>query len=231
MIRRDYSRGVRARLAVVLALACALLAGCDGGGDGSSGRAETTAATPSPAQTLGALVAASHAGDAARIRRLLVAGAKPTASELEEGLGTFAGHRPRTVYRSGRWAVALVQGDRRVEGMREHGAYAAALRRVGGRWRVDLSGRVGLRILGPDPDERVGSVPQAAFELTARSPLVDSGLWIDGAPLEVKGGGSATRGTIYGAPSSPLAPGRHVAVAFGRTADAGTAVAWTFTSA
>ena len=44
----------------------------------------------------------------------------------------------------------------------------------------------------------------------------------------MKGGGSPRTGTIYGAPAAPLAPGPHVAVAYGRTATAATAVAWTF---
>ena len=46
--------------------------------------------------------------------------------------------------------------------------------------------------------------------------------------LQVKGGGSATRGTIYGAPSPPLAPGKHVAVGYARTATTASVVAWSF---
>ena len=65
--------------------------------------------------------------------------------------------------------------------------------------------------------------------MAAPSQLAESGLWVDGKELLVKGGGSPTRGTIYGAPEKPLAHGRHVAVGFARTASTGTAVAWTFT--
>ena len=69
-----------------------------------------------------------------------------------------------------------------------------------------------------------------AVELSAKKPLIESGMWVDGKELVVKGGGlTATKGTIYGAPGTPLAPGKHVAVAYGRTDTHATAVAWTFT--
>jgi hypothetical protein len=45
----------------------------------------------------------------------------------------------------------------------------------------------------------------------------------------VKGGGlDPKRGTIYGTTYLPLKPGRHVAIAYGRTATTGTAVTWPF---
>jgi hypothetical protein len=45
----------------------------------------------------------------------------------------------------------------------------------------------------------------------------------------VKGGGlTATKGTIYGAPGAPLTKGTHVAVAYARTDEHATAVAWSF---
>ena len=54
-------------------------------------------------------------------------------------------------------------------------------------------------------------------------------MWVDGKELPAKGGGlTPTRGTIYGAPGAPLARGTHVAVAYGRTAEHGTAVGWSF---
>jgi hypothetical protein len=86
-----------------------------------------------------------------------------------------------------------------------------------------------VRILGPDPGTKADPTPQVAAEISAADPLAESGLWVDGEALDVKGGGSATKGTIYGAPAAPLEPGTHVAVAYGRTARNGTAVAWTFT--
>jgi hypothetical protein len=132
----------------------------------------------------------------------------------------FAGKKARTLYRAGGWAVVQIAAPPR--------AYAAAVRLVGNRWRVDRSRRVKVRVLGPDPGTKAAAVPQIAAELVAPAPLVESGLWVDGVPLEVKGGGTPRRGTIYGAPKSPLARGMHVAVAYGRTAGTGTAVAWTF---
>jgi hypothetical protein len=72
-------------------------------------------------------------------------------------------------------------------------------------------------------------IPQVAAELAAPTQLVESGLWVDGVELVAKGGGlSPKRGTIYGAPSGPLSPGSHVAVAYARTAAAATAVARAF---
>jgi hypothetical protein len=139
----------------------------------------------------------------------------------DAALGMFAEGRARRLYVGGDWAVASIQdnGD----------AYAAAFRLVNGRWRADLSRRVKVRILGPDPGTTADATPQVAAEIAATDPLAESGLWVDGQALEVKGGGSPKRGTIYGAPASPLEPGSHVAVAYGRTARNGTAVAWTFT--
>jgi hypothetical protein len=139
----------------------------------------------------------------------------------DPALGMFGKNRARRLYVGGDWAVASVQGNGE--------AYAAAFRLVNGRWRADLTRRVKVRILGPDPGTKADATPQVAAEIAAADPLAESGLWVDGRALDVKGGGSARKGTIYGAPASPLGPGTHVAVAYGRTARNGTAVAWTFT--
>jgi len=120
------------------------------------------------------------------------------------------------LYAGGDWAVVL------------DGGHATAFHRVGGAWHADESGAVTIAILGPKG--KVAPIPQAAVELRATRPLIESGLWIDGHELVVKGGGlRPERGTIYGAPDAPLAPGKHVAVAYGRTDAHATAVAWTFT--
>ena len=121
----------------------------------------------------------------------------------------------KVLYQSGGWAVVV------------SGANARVLRLSGGRWRPDTSGLVQVAILGPHGV--AAATPQVAAELSARAPLVQSALWVDGTELLEKGGGlTPTRGTIYGAPSAPLAKGKHVAVAYARTAGHGTAVAWTF---
>lgn len=86
-----------------------------------------------------------------------------------------------------------------------------------------------IEILGPHPGGTAPKLPQVAAQLTAPAPgLVESGLWVDGKPLQVKGGGSPTRATIYGAPAKPLTAGTHAAIAYGRTAVTGTARAWSF---
>jgi ABC-type glycerol-3-phosphate transport system substrate-binding protein len=120
-----------------------------------------------------------------------------------------------TLYAGGDWAVVL-DGD-----------HATAFHRVAGSWNADTSGAVKIRILGPDG--KVAPTPQVAAELSAGKPLIESGMWVDGHELLVKGGGlTATKGTIYGAPDTPLTKGTHVAVAYARTAEHATAVAWSF---
>ena len=123
----------------------------------------------------------------------------------------------KVLYAGGDWTV-VVDGSR-----------ATAFHRAGGTWRADRSGRVKIAILGPKRGAKVARIPQVAVELSARQPLVESGLWVDGVELQVKGGGlTPTKGTIYGAPAAPLARGEHLAVAYGRTDVTGSAVAWLF---
>jgi hypothetical protein len=125
---------------------------------------------------------------------------------------------PGTVlYAGGPWAVVL------------HGGVATAYHLVGQTWHADRSGRVRIDILGPKPGSTVTSIPQVAIQLTAKTPLIESGLWVDGQELAVKGGGiKPEQGTIYGAPAAKLKPGTHIAVGYGRTDATGTAVAWRF---
>lgn len=111
----------------------------------------------------------------------------------------------------------------------DHGK-ATAQHLVDGKWVADRTGAVKISILGPDPGSKGNpGMLQVAAELSAKRPLVESGLWVDGTELLEKGGGlQPTRGTIYGAPAKALGPGKHTAVAYGRTAAHATAVAWTF---
>jgi hypothetical protein len=120
------------------------------------------------------------------------------------------------LYYSGRWAVL------------QKGVRAVAAHRVGRRWRVVRSSSVRIQILGPRPGSTAATLPQVAAQLTSESALVESGLWVDGKELVVKGGGSPTLATIYGAPVHDLRRGRHVAVAYGRSDRSGTARAWVF---
>jgi hypothetical protein len=121
----------------------------------------------------------------------------------------------RTLYRGGDWAVVT------------KGHSAVAVHLDGDVWRPDRTGRVKVELLGPHGVQP--PTTQVAAQLTATSPLVESGLWVDGVQLMVKGGGLApTQGTIYGA-TNRLSRGRHVVVAYARTASAATAIARTFT--
>lgn len=121
------------------------------------------------------------------------------------------------VFQGSGWAVVV-----------DHGK-ATAQHLVGTAWKPDTTGAVKVAVLGPRPGSKQPSTPQVAAELRAGAPLVESALWVDGTELLEKGGGlSPTRGTIYGAPAMPLAPGEHTAVAYARTATHATAIAWTF---
>jgi hypothetical protein len=100
---------------------------------------------------------------------------------------------------------------------------------LGGAWRPDRSGVVKVTVLGPKPGSKQPPITQVAAEMSAKSDLLESALWVDGTELLEKGGGlTPRRGTLYGAPAKALAPGTHTAVAYARTATHGTAVAWTF---
>ena len=122
----------------------------------------------------------------------------------------------QSLYVGGNWAVVLT-GDQ-----------AVAVHLVNGTWHTDRSGRVRIAVLGPKPGSVAPKLPQVAAELRAPRALVETGLWVDGKELVVKGGGSPRRATIYGAPTDNLPRGRHVAIAYGRTATTGTARAWSF---
>lgn len=137
-----------------------------------------------------------------------------TAASPAAAVGTGA----KTIYQGDLWAVVA------------DGTKAVALRHVGNVWKPDRSGGVKIDILGPKPGSTVAPVTQVAAELSAKTDLADSAIWIDGAEVLTKGGGlTPTRGTIYGSSTAPLTKGRHQAIAYGRTATTATAVAWSFT--
>jgi hypothetical protein len=134
-----------------------------------------------------------------------------TTAAAPSPAAAIGGH---TIYHGGDWAV-VVKGD-----------HAVALHLVGDAWRPDRTGRVKVELLGPHGVQP--PTTQVAAQLTAPSRLVESGLWVDGVELLEKGGGlTPSRGTIYGATNN-LARGKHVVVAYARTATAATAVARSF---
>ena len=121
------------------------------------------------------------------------------------------------LYQGSEWAVSVSGGK------------ATAYRLVGGTWKPDRTGKVTIDILAPKPGSKQAPRPQIAVEVTGKSPLVDTALWLDGKEVLTKGGGlTPDQGTIYGAPDAPLPKGAHTVVAYGRTANHGTAVTWTF---
>jgi hypothetical protein len=123
----------------------------------------------------------------------------------------------KPLYAGGPWAV-VVQGGK-----------ATAYHQSGRDWLPDTAGKVKIEVLGPKPGSAQPPTPQVAVQLSADAPLVESGMWVDGQELVVKGGGvKPTVGTIYGAPNAPLAKGPHTAVAYGRTDTHAGAIAWTF---
>jgi hypothetical protein len=127
-------------------------------------------------------------------------------------LGTGA----KVLYSGGDWAVVTM------------GRKAIAAHLVAGQWRADRSGVVKLDILAPHGN--AAKTPQVAVEMKGPSHLVEEGIWVDGVELLEKGGGLKPENvTVYGAPAAPLTPGKHTAVAYGRTTAHGSAVAWTFT--
>ena len=164
----------------------------------------------------------------ARVRRLpliaLVAVLAACGGAKHAGGNTIASETKTpppgdVVYQGTSWAVAV------------SGTKALAYHDVGGRWIADHSGDPKLDILGPKPGQKVAATPQVAFQVTAKTDIVDTALWVDGVEVLGKGGGlTPKRGTIYGAPGKPLKPGPHLAVAYARDAKHGHAVAWAFTA-
>ena len=153
---------------------------------------------------------------------LALAGCGGSSKHAATSTATVADTTPQppghALYAGGGWAVSVSGGT------------ATAYHLVGGTWTADRKRLVKIAILGPRRDAHAAAIPQVAVELSAPKPLVESGIWVDGQELQVKGGGlTPTNGTIYGAPVAPLARGTHTAVAYGRTGTTASAVAWTFT--
>jgi hypothetical protein len=67
-----------------------------------------------------------------------------------------------------------------------------------------------------------------AAEFDAKVPIIEAGIWLDGVELPVRGGGTPTRHTFYGAPASNLPAGKQAVIAYARTAKGGVAVKWFF---
>jgi hypothetical protein len=122
------------------------------------------------------------------------------------------------LYQANGWEVAVQAGR------------AQVLRLHAGTYRLAPSGGVRIDILGPKPHSVAAAIPQIAAQFTAKTKLVEAGIWLDGVELPVSGGGiKPTQQTFYGAPASSLPPGLQRVVAYARTDTGGRAVTWTFT--
>ena len=218
----------------MLAVLVALATGC-GGRDAVSTTAVTTTATRQPpagaAEALHRLAAVARTGDVAAVRRMLTPSTRPSvAGELVDGLGSFPAKTKVFLAEQidPAWAVAALAGPRRVEGAREYGSFAVALRLVRGSWKAEIGPAVSVRPLGPTPGSVKGRAPtQVAAEFSARAKIVQGGLWLDGSAIAGTTSGTARRFTAYGA-SPILTPGPHVVVAFAEAGGHATAVAWSF---
>jgi hypothetical protein len=107
-------------------------------------------------------------------------------------------------------------------------AYAAALRLENGLWRVELGSPIRIEPLRPKPGEAVSRRTQLAAEVSAGTPLVEAGLWLDGLAFPSRGGGQTPSELTMFGETSGLARGPHSVVAFASTATNAAARAWSF---
>jgi len=214
---------MRVRRVATIALVLAAVSGCGGSAAGDQ------PADPGRA-TLGAFLHAAAEGNTTLMRGLL-------SLESSRRLGTAAlsklGARLRPLARGYRvlvseritddFGVAAVAGS--------GGVYAAALRRDGDEWRLELAGPVMIKPLGPDPGSGEELVQQVAVEIEGGTGSGDVLLYLDGVVIpftKVYGGGPSF--TAFANLPSPVRRGRHSIVAFaGRERDA-SALAWTFSA-
>lgn len=147
---------------------------------------------------------------------LAACGSRHAAPKVPATPAHLLGGGATVLYSGGDWAVVT------------KGTTAVAAHLVRGVWTADRSGLVKLDILAPQG--KATPTPQVAVEMKAPSHLIEEGLWVDGVELVEKGGGLRPQDiTVYGSPDGKLKPGRHTAIAYGRTDTHGSAVAWTFT--
>jgi hypothetical protein len=152
-------------------------------------------------------------------------------ARLEREFARLTGERVTLSRRlDDRLGVAAIAGRRppREGAEPEEWAYAAALLREGGRWRVELGGLV---VGGVSPGWLAEAEADTALRARAEAAAeVERMLaWVDGEPLA----GTVTSdlrftAQIEGRPPRPLAPGLHRAVVLAVAGDTAGAVAWPF---
>lgn len=226
-------------LVLLLAVLATAVAGCGGGAGGEGGVTTPASSTPLPydepavGEVLAQFIEAAGAGDAEGMWSLLSLPSRerlgPDVEDFatgyetafQEGVGTFAGTPYEvvlTVETKTGWGVAAVAGDRVRDSKQEYATYAAALRREGDVWKLELDAPVVLRQVEPDWSSTSEALPRIVLQIEAETAIEEAGLWLDGKPLPASAGGSDGRQiTLEAVPRSELAPGRHTVVVFGRT--------------
>lgn len=205
------------RLALI-ALAVACLAGC-----GSSDEP----ADPGR-ETLGAFLHAASEGNTTLMRGLL---SLPSSGRTRDAQLSRLAARLRAL--AGRYTVIVSEritddfGVAAVVG--PSGAYAAALRREGDSWRLELNGPLNVIPLGPDPGSRDLVVQQIAVEVNGGSGGGDALLYLDGLVIpQTKVFSAASSFTAFANLPARVVAGRHSVVAFAHRGGNATANAWTF---
>jgi hypothetical protein len=231
--------------AVLVAALCTALAACGSEDDVAAVHLDVEQpGSPDPEPGLAVLrfVQAARRGDAERMWPML---SEPTKRSIGPGMLSFAHGTAPDLYdsfadfREGRvllsrklddtWAVGGVSGRFETEdGDTEPAAYALALRREGGKWRVELAGLV-IAKLRPSPADTTGDRPEFRAEAQAGNGVERMLLWLDGSAARVHFERTSDfTGEIDGRPESKIQPGEHVAVVFARTPVTAGAQAWTF---
>ena len=235
------------RRAAALAAAALACSACGSGG-GDEPRLRFSAGggpgadAAAPGQVVLRFVQAAAAGDARTVWGLLSAptrasygptfdrfarGSAPRFTDDFERVGTLRVVLSRAL--GADWAVGAVVGRYTPEdGEPEPAAYAAALRREDGRWRIELGGLV-IERLDPGPNDETGPRPVVAAEAQAAGDVDRIELWLDGRHLTApEQQADPFTARVHGVPDRALAPGLHVAVVFAATPDTAGAVAWPF---
>jgi hypothetical protein len=231
--------------AVVVAALCAALAAC--GSEDELPAVHLDVEQPGspdrePGLTVLRFVQAARRGDAERMWPML---SQPTRRSIGPGLLSFAHGTAPDLYdsfadfRQGRvllsrklddtWAVGAVTGRyENDEGDSEPAAYAVALRREDGKWRIELAGLVIAR-LRPSPSDTTGDRPELRAEAQAGNDVERMLLWLDGSAARVPFlRTSDFTAEIDGRPESKISPGEHAVVVFAKTPVTAGAQAWTF---
>jgi hypothetical protein len=236
----------RAARAVALTALCAVL-GTACGSEEQLPSIHVDAAQPGttarePGEIVLRFVQAARRGDAKQMWALL---SEPTRRSIGPGVASFArGTAPDLImsfedFRDGRillsrrlddvWAVGAIAGrDEPEDGDPEPAAYAAALRREGATWRIELYGLVIAR-LRPEPLDTTGDRPEVRAEAQAGDDVERMLLWLDGDAARVPyAWTSAFTAEVRGRPSEPVREGEHALVVFAATRSTAAALAWSF---